>query len=66
MKKQYKSEALTAIHRDAEALYRIGAISAERLREFDDMCLVRGSGTAPSAGTVPKQPAAPVYARSNT
>ena len=48
MKKKYQSEALAAIHEDAEALHRIGAISPERLREFDDMCLASGKAPASS------------------
>jgi DNA-binding transcriptional regulator YiaG len=40
-KKKYYSEALMVIHQDMEDLYRIGVISAERMREFDEGCLVR-------------------------
>ena len=66
MKKKYKSEALMAIHQDAKALYRIGAISPERLREFDELCLASGKEAAGAAGTTAKKPAAPVYAHLNT
>jgi DNA-binding transcriptional regulator YiaG len=64
MKKKYKSEALMVIHQDATALHRIGAISAERLREFDGMCLTGTQETIPE--TTQKQPVVPAYAGSNT
>ncbi|MDR1247925.1 MAG: XRE family transcriptional regulator [Treponema sp.] len=40
MTKKYQSEQLGVCHQDAEALYRIGAISEAELREFDEDCLV--------------------------
>ena len=65
MNKKYKSEALMVMHQDAKALYRIGAMSAERLQEFDEMCLVRESEIVSSTGAASKQSTAPVYAYSN-
>jgi putative transcriptional regulator len=38
-KRQYRSEALGAIHETMEALYDIGAISKVTMREFDTACL---------------------------
>jgi DNA-binding transcriptional regulator YiaG len=40
MAKKYQSEQLMICHQDAEALYRIGAISEAEMREFDKDCLV--------------------------
>ena len=40
---KYKSDAYEAIHEDAISMYEIGAISEERMREYDDMCLVKES-----------------------
>ncbi len=37
--KQYKSEARAAIHESAEALYHIGAINKQTMRQFDESCL---------------------------
>jgi DNA-binding transcriptional regulator YiaG len=41
MTKKYQSEQLMICHQDAEALYRIGAISEAEMREFDNDCLVQ-------------------------
>jgi DNA-binding transcriptional regulator YiaG len=41
MKKKYQSEQLMICHQDAEALYRIGAISEAEMREFDKDCLAQ-------------------------
>jgi putative transcriptional regulator len=38
---KYKSDAYEAIHEDAMADFEIGAISKERMREYDEMCLVQ-------------------------
>jgi DNA-binding transcriptional regulator YiaG len=40
MKWKYQSEILGVIHQDAEAMYAVGAISAERMREYDEDCLI--------------------------
>ncbi|MDR0552370.1 MAG: hypothetical protein LBG72_10265 [Spirochaetaceae bacterium] len=39
-KKKYQSEILMVIHQDMEDLYKIGAISAERMQHFNKACLV--------------------------
>jgi DNA-binding transcriptional regulator YiaG len=41
MKKAYESDLLGVIHDMAEDLHQIGAISDDRLREYDKNCLVR-------------------------
>jgi putative transcriptional regulator len=38
---KYKSDAFEAIHEDATGMYEIGAISEERMKEYDEMCLVQ-------------------------
>ena len=38
-KRQYRSEALGAIHETMEALHAIGAINKVTMREFDEACL---------------------------
>ena len=39
MSKQYKSEAIAAIHETMEALYAGGAIDKKTMRHFDEACL---------------------------
>jgi putative transcriptional regulator len=39
MTKQYKSEAMAAIHEAMEAIYEVGAIDKKTMREFDEACL---------------------------
>ena len=36
---KYKSDILETIHENATANFKIGAISEERMREYDEMCL---------------------------
>ena len=36
---KYKSEALEPIHEQAIAMFKIGAITEARMREYDEMCL---------------------------
>jgi putative transcriptional regulator len=43
MGKIYKSEAFRAIHEGAVAMYEVGAISEERMREYDRACLKPGA-----------------------
>ena len=43
---KYKSDAFEAIHEDAVSMYEIGAISEERMKEYDEMCLVKESEPA--------------------
>jgi putative transcriptional regulator len=40
MGKKYYSEALEAVHQSAEDLYKIGAISENEMKEFDEGCFV--------------------------
>jgi putative transcriptional regulator len=69
--KKYKSKALCAIHESAVAKFEIGAISKERMREFDEMAFVQeAKPAAPVPHTVTQKPSgtagrsgAPVYAR---
>jgi DNA-binding transcriptional regulator YiaG len=46
---KYKSEICKAMHQDATADFEVGAISSARLREYDEMCLVREDETTLSA-----------------
>lgn len=39
MTRNYRSEALAAIHETMEALHDVGAIDKRTMREFDDACL---------------------------
>ena len=39
-KRAYKSDILAAVHEDAEALHRVGAIDKKTMREFDAACLM--------------------------
>jgi putative transcriptional regulator len=38
-KRKYKSDAFEAIHSSASALHKVGAISKDTMRSFDDSCL---------------------------
>ena len=40
MENKYKSEQLMVCHESAMALYEIGAIDSEKMREFDKACLI--------------------------
>ena len=42
---KYKSEIYEVVHQDAMANFEVGAISEAKMREFDEMCLVRESET---------------------
>ncbi|MCL2809776.1 MAG: hypothetical protein FWD24_06900 [Treponema sp.] len=41
MKKKYQSKILQAIHEDMKEFHEEGLISDERMREFDEGCLVK-------------------------
>ncbi|MDR2192866.1 MAG: XRE family transcriptional regulator [Treponema sp.] len=45
MKKKYKSEILEVIYQDAKAMFEVGGISKERMREYDRDCLVEEEET---------------------
>jgi DNA-binding transcriptional regulator YiaG len=51
----YKSEICEVIHQSATAKFEIGAISADRMREFDKMCLV-GEGETETADALEHSP----------
>jgi DNA-binding transcriptional regulator YiaG len=54
-KRKYYSEACEAIHEGAKDLYEIGAITGERMREYDEMCFIP-EDEAPVAETTQSQP----------
>lgn len=39
MAKQYRSDAMAAIHETMEALHDVGAIDKQTIRDFDETCL---------------------------
>jgi len=41
MKKKYQSKILQAIHEDAQDMHELGIISDERMRYFDEECLIK-------------------------
>ena len=43
---KYKSDILEVVYKSAHEKYEIGAISKERMCEYDEMCLVEGRGTS--------------------
>jgi DNA-binding transcriptional regulator YiaG len=67
MGKKYKSKPLEAIHEAMKDMYEIGLLSDERMRHFDEVCLVQPA--APVSRTGAQEPAVlprsgtPVYAR---
>jgi DNA-binding transcriptional regulator YiaG len=38
---KYESETLQVIHEDIKEMHKAGIISDERMREFDNMCLLK-------------------------
>lgn len=47
MAKQYRSDAMAAIHETMEALHEVGAIDKQTMRNFDDTCLTPVKSLAP-------------------
>ena len=47
MAKQYRSDALAAIHETMEALHEIGAIDKQTMSDFDETCLTPVKTLAP-------------------
>ena len=43
---KYKSDILEVIHESAVARFKIGALSEARMREYDEMCLVKENDAA--------------------
>jgi putative transcriptional regulator len=46
---KYKSKIFKMLHEDATGLFEIGAISEERMREYDRACLVQDRQPKPKA-----------------
>ncbi len=44
---RYQSDALAAVHETMEALYDIGSIDKQTMREFDEACLTPVSAISP-------------------
>ena len=68
MRKKYQDTQCEAIHSMASGLYKVGAIDAEEMRYYDEMCLVKPP--VPEAERAPSQKqaggmrsGAPAYAR---
>ena len=38
---KYKGEVYEVVHQDAVSMYKVGAISEERMKEYDEMCLAQ-------------------------
>jgi putative transcriptional regulator len=51
---KYKSEIYEVVHQDAVEMFKIGAISEDRMREFDKMCLVKESKATYTTEEAPK------------
>ena len=41
MKDKYESEMLQVLHEDMKGMHQAGIINDGRMREFDEMCLVK-------------------------
>jgi putative transcriptional regulator len=66
MKKKYKSGALEALHETVVGLHKIGLVTEDEMRRYDDGCLAKPAATVPVSTQKPAAPArivAPVYAR---
>ena len=65
--KKYQSEISKVVYQDAKAMHRVGIISDERMREYDEMCLVKPAASVTRNSTQKPTAAArsgtPVYAR---
>jgi len=46
---KYKSEIYEVVHNDAVEMFKIGAISEDRMREYDKKCLVQEPETSYTA-----------------
>ena len=49
MTKQYKSQALAAVHETAVGLTESGVVAKSTMRAFDEMCLTPVEGMSPEA-----------------
>jgi len=61
----YKSELLMVCHKDAQAMYDVGAINDREMREFDRDCLVSPSKKSSDILNVPNEKPVSVHAESN-
>jgi len=51
MEKKYYSEASEAVHESAQGLFKVGAITRDRMKEFDEMCLAQKPKEAHKTGS---------------
>ncbi|WP_461253813.1 XRE family transcriptional regulator [Treponema sp. R8-4-B8] len=51
---KYKSEIYEVVHQDAVEMFKIGAISEDRMKEYDKKCLVQETETSYTADNSPK------------
>ncbi|MDR3301524.1 MAG: XRE family transcriptional regulator [Spirochaetaceae bacterium] len=70
MKKRYQSEILGVIHQDAQAMFKVGAISEARMREYDRDCLVPETSLAQTtkrsgASSIPVKPSRAYASKAN-
>ncbi|WP_461257739.1 hypothetical protein [Treponema sp. R80B11-R83G3] len=54
---KYESEILKEMHQEALEMYKLGAITEARMREYDEMCLSNPKS---------KNKSSPVYANDNS
>jgi len=48
---KYESDILETIHESATEMFAIGAISEERMREYDEMCLASKTDSSEASDT---------------
>jgi DNA-binding transcriptional regulator YiaG len=51
---KYKSEIYEVVHNDAVEMFKIGAISEDRMKEYDKKCLVQETETSYISDNSPK------------
>lgn len=49
MSKNYRSDAMAAIHETMEALHEVGAVNKQTMRDFDESCLTTAETISPEA-----------------
>ena len=57
---KYKSEIYEVVHQDALACFEVGAISEAKMREYDEMCLVKETETETEYTQKPRKEQVPV------
>ena len=60
-KGRYKSELLMVCHKDAQAMYAVGAINEKEMREYDRDCLVSFPQIACVSTGVPEQKPSSIF-----